>query len=227
MSDSFQTELIDQYCERTADGLTAEPINVISSFAFVVAALILTRKLLQLKHSHRYWDSWLLTITLAAIGTGSVTWHSVARSWAQLTDLLPISLFISIFLLSFLVRIAKLKLGWVIGLFIVFHLFNFAVTKTIPAEFINGSMFYAPAWAALMVVVIYLQFKRHPLRRSYALAVLLLTISILFRSIDQTLCTAMPLGTHFLWHLINALVLYLLVAGLVAHTGKADNIIKL
>ncbi|HBS26906.1 MAG TPA: hypothetical protein DD827_07240 [Gammaproteobacteria bacterium] len=223
----FQTELIDQYCERIADGLTAEPINVISSFAFIVAALILIRKLLPQKDIHQFWDTWLLAITLAAIGAGSVTWHSVARSWAQLTDLLPISLFISIFLLSFLVRVAKLKLGWVIGLFSIFHLFNFVVTKTVPAEFMNGSMFYAPAWAALMMVVVFLHLKTHPLRHSYALAVLLLSISIFFRSIDQAFCTAMPLGTHFLWHLINALVLYLLVAGLVTHAGKTDNIIKL
>ena len=37
--------------------------------------------------------------------------------------------------------------------------------------------------------------------------------SIIFRSIDQSICAAVPLGTHFVWHTLNGLVLYLLLRG--------------
>lgn len=36
-------------------------------------------------------------------------------------------------------------------------------------------------------------------------------MSLTMRSIDNALCGSLPLGTHWLWHLLNALVLYLLL----------------
>jgi hypothetical protein len=36
-------------------------------------------------------------------------------------------------------------------------------------------------------------------------------VSLVFRSIDQAVCASFPLGTHFLWHCLNGLVLYLLL----------------
>jgi hypothetical protein len=36
-------------------------------------------------------------------------------------------------------------------------------------------------------------------------------LSLTFRSIDMALCDTLPHGTHFLWHLINGGVLFLLV----------------
>ena len=38
------------------------------------------------------------------------------------------------------------------------------------------------------------------------------------RSIDNAVCDAFPIGTHFLWHLLAALVLYLFGRGLVQNT---------
>ena len=35
----------------------------------------------------------------------------------------------------------------------------------------------------------------------------ILALSLVFRSLDGPLCTAIPAGTHFLWHLLNALML--------------------
>ena len=36
-------------------------------------------------------------------------------------------------------------------------------------------------------------------------------VSLCFRTIDREICAAFPLGAHFLWHLLNALVLWLLL----------------
>jgi hypothetical protein len=40
-----------------------------------------------------------------------------------------------------------------------------------------------------------------------AMGATLLILSILFRSIDLPLCSGWPLGTHFMWHILNALML--------------------
>ena len=45
-----------------------------------------------------------------------------------------------------------------------------------------------------------------------ALAAVIFPLSLAARTLDRTLCSIFPIGTHFVWHLLNALVLYLLVA---------------
>jgi hypothetical protein len=35
----------------------------------------------------------------------------------------------------------------------------------------------------------------------------ILIVSLTFRTLDEPLCGAFPLGTHFLWHVLNAVML--------------------
>jgi hypothetical protein len=34
---------------------------------------------------------------------------------------------------------------------------------------------------------------------------------LVFRTIDRAVCSSVPIGTHFIWHLLNAVVLYVLL----------------
>ena len=36
-------------------------------------------------------------------------------------------------------------------------------------------------------------------------------VSLTFRTVDVASCARLPLGTHFLWHVLNAVVLYRLL----------------
>lgn len=49
----------------------------------------------------------------------------------------------------------------------------------------------------------------------FAVAGGLFACSLLLRSLDEPVCGSFGAGTHFLWHLLNALVLYLLGRALV------------
>ena len=42
-------------------------------------------------------------------------------------------------------------------------------------------------------------------------------LSLGFRTLDAPLCGTLPLGTHFLWHLLNGLMLWLLLRALILH----------
>ena len=44
-----------------------------------------------------------------------------------------------------------------------------------------------------------------------SLAALAFAISLTLRTVDIALCPAFPLGTHFAWHILNAVVLYVLL----------------
>ncbi|HHJ19934.1 MAG TPA: hypothetical protein ENJ84_08980 [Gammaproteobacteria bacterium] len=216
--------MIDAYCERTADGLWAEPFNLITSIAFIVAAaLLFKRSRVSGKiFSSESWDFWLLLICLTAVGIGSLLWHSFAREWAHQADLIPITLLINVFLLSFFVRIAGLPLWQLLGLFIGFQALNIWIIAPFPADFLNGSIFYIPVVITLWGVVLWLFWQQHPLKHAYFLASILFTLSVILRSLDQVSCEVFPLGTHFIWHLINAVVLYLLLRPLARHIRSSS-----
>lgn len=42
-------------------------------------------------------------------------------------------------------------------------------------------------------------------------------LSLFFRSIDEAVCDAFPLGVHFMWHVLNAVVLFLLLRAAILH----------
>ena len=50
---------------------------------------------------------------------------------------------------------------------------------------------------------------------------LLFLISLAARTADQAACTLLPTGTHPLWHVLNAVILYALVATAVRHRESA------
>src|SRR6056297_761416 len=85
---------IDGYCERLDPGYWAEPINAVTNAAFVLAALIMWRRLgdapLPLAR--------VLVAILAAIGLGSFLFHTHAQVWSALADVLPIMAFVLVYL---------------------------------------------------------------------------------------------------------------------------------
>ena len=49
---------------------------------------------------------------------------------------------------------------------------------------------------------------------------LVFTVSLSLRTLDVDLCPARPLGTHFGWHLLNGLTLYLVTIALIPDTER-------
>ncbi len=215
-------ELIDAYCERTGPGWWQEPANTLSNVAFFLAAAAAARRFretpgLSLGNG---WDLALLIALIVAIGVGSTLWHLLATRWAALADEIPILLFISVFLPSFLHRVAGLALPWILFWFGLFQAANFGWRGLFPADFLNGSIFYGPAWVALSLLVAWLGLRGSPLGRDLALTWALFNLSLALRTGDVWVCEAWPVGTHFLWHLLNAVVLYRLVAALVRQAAS-------
>ena len=213
-------EYLDIYCERTAPGLWQEPFNTLTNLGFLIAAGLLLRLYLRVYRGRlsQGWDRLFLIVLLAAIGVGSGLWHLTAQRWAMLADVLPIAGFISAFLLVFLVRIAGLGVLPTLALFLLYHAVNWGVQAVLPPAFLNGSVFYLPTWLALVLMTAWLALRGHARWQEYAWASGLFLVSLAFRTVDQVGCGSLPMGTHFVWHLLNALLLYLLVRGLLLAT---------
>jgi len=218
------TEILDLYCERTGPEFWSEPLNAVTNLAFIVAGAMAWR--LWRNEPRAGWrssaDLLLLVGLLFAIGIGSTVWHLVPTRATKLGDQIPILLFMNVYLLVFLVRVARLRWAGTLALFALYHVANFAIARSFPPDFLNGSVFYAPTWIALIALCTFLFIRRNPAARRFASAVAIFTLAIVFRSIDETICPMLPIGTHFLWHVLNGVVLYLFAA-VVITSGRGTS----
>jgi hypothetical protein len=75
----------------------------------------------------------------------------------------------------------------------------------------GGSAFYAPALLAIFGVALAVRGRDRFTSTALAITGGLFALSIAFRAADQPFCARWPVGTHMLWHVMNAIVLYRLV----------------
>jgi hypothetical protein len=207
-----------QYCERSGPGLWAEPLNVFTNLAFIIAAVLIWQcyRRHNRLHNKTSRDVLLLILCLFAIGIGSGLWHTFATRWAKLADVIPIALFISIFLLSVLYRIGGCSRRQLVLWFGAYQVLNIATVTLLPENFMNGSANYLPAYLALLAITVYTIRKRSPAAGMLSVAAVIFPVSLGFRTIDLTVCEQFPMGTHFLWHTLNAIMLYYLLRGLLS-----------
>jgi len=223
------TAKIFAYCERGLSAtFWAEPLNAVTNAAFLIAAvlaLLLWQR--ERERGHGLGSGWseLALITLVAvIGIGSFLFHTFAEGWAALADTIPIG----IFMVSYLAYALRRYLHWsvlaVFAALVVFFiaLWQSSVVRCNGGPCLNGSVAYFPAFAVLVVIGGYL------MRRAHAAAGLLFAASLTFRTLDQQVCQATdwigsgPLGTHFMWHVLNGTLLYLLLRAAILHGRAAD-----
>jgi hypothetical protein len=72
---------------------------------------------------------------------------------------------------------------------------------------LGASAGYAPVPLLILLYAAFLRNRLPEFSRGVALGALLLVVSLIFRTLDGPLCQSWPLGTHFLWHLLNGFML--------------------
>lgn len=208
---------IDLYCERTAPGLWAEPLNAVSNLAFLLAAWLLWRR--QYAQDCRG-DMRLLAALIFTIGIGSGLFHLFGTVWGSWLDVGFIALFILAFLHRFLRRIAGWQALPALGGLLLFLACDRAIAA-LHLQGLNGSESYLLPWIVLLLLMLWAR-RRAPAAVSWLFgAAAVFAVSLTLRTLDLAVCAAWPYGTHFGWHLLNAWVLYLCVRGLAA--GCADR----
>jgi len=221
---------IFRYCERGGDpAFWAEPLNALSNAAFLIAALAAAWAYARLPRDERGLAEAGLIALVAVIGTGSFLFHTYATLWAAQADVIPIGVFMLGYLSYALRRF--LGLNWIfvaigLGLFVWALQAAGGVQCTGPyvmsgasrGPCFNGTLGYAPALAAMLGIGAALAFMRHPAWPYVLCAGVVFVFSMTFRSIDFEACSLSridghALGMHFLWHILNATTLYLLLLG--------------
>jgi len=209
---------VDIYCERLDPGFWAEPVNALSNLAFVLAGLAA----LALARRTGRGDAAvvLLSANAVAVGIGSFLFHTVATRWAGLADVLPILVFILGYFAAAMNRFVGLGWGRAVLATLGFLAGAWALGQglaLLPEGLTRGWGGYAPALVALIGVGLWLRARGHRAGPALMQAGGVFALSLGFRTLDGPLCDALALGTHFLWHLLNGLMLWLLLRALILH----------
>ena len=194
-------EQVDGYCERTDFSYWSEPINAATNLVFIIAALVLWRRSTGVPMAR------VLSVILFATGIGSFLFHTHATLWASVADVVPIGIFILTYL--FVVNRDMVPMGgWLAALatalFIPFAAVLLPVLNQIPFIAISNFYWTVPILLALYAVLL----RRKPgIAQGFLIGAALLCLSITIRSLDEILCDVIPVGTHFVWHLLNGVML--------------------
>lgn len=212
-------EQVDGYCEHASFELWAEPLNAVTNLAFLLAAFALGRYLttVEARTGSRDPQSRALIYMLWAIGLGSLAFHSFATIWAGIADVVPIIIIILTYVYLALRRffglpVAAALLGppALIGMAYVFGQTGFAGAT------------YVPALIGMILLSLAAAFRGQS-EIGYGLAVssLVFGVSLGLRTIDEPMCMQITIGTHWAWHVLNALTLYLVIKLHIDHHPKA------
>jgi hypothetical protein len=223
------------YCERGGDPtFWAEPLNAISNGAFIIAGLIAAWQLARSPRRDMALWEWLMVALVICIGIGSFMFHTYATVWAIPFDTIPISLFMLAYLGYALRRFAGAP--WIVVIVALVGFFYsvkymqgvqcsnelLPMTRGAGKRCFNGTLGYTPALAALLLVGTLLLVQGHRAAGYLFAAAFLFLAAMTFRTVDYEVClwavrAGRGVGSHFLWHTFNGLVVCVLLLGAIRH----------
>lgn len=195
---------IDGYCERVDPSYWAEPVNAVTNAAFIIAAYIMWTRV----RGQKLPLASALCGLLAAIGLGSYLFHTHAQVWAAIADVLPIIGFSLLYIFAANRHFWNLPLWASLALTLAYLPYSALLTPVFESlPFFAISSFYWPLPLLIATYAALLRNRAPDTARGLALGAGILVVSLTFRSVDEPLCSALPLGTHFVWHILNGIML--------------------
>jgi hemolysin III len=192
------------YAETDVSQFPVEPWNASSTLIFLLIVLVFLRRT---GGDHKRFPFTVVTLPILFIGfLGGAIYHATRSHWIWLTlDFSPI--FILVLLASLYFWHSVLSSWWK-SVFTVIFLF---ATSIGIRSMIEGSLtLKISAGYSLLAINILLPAFLHAANKNWAgiryllLAPIFFILAITFRYFDQSLSDSyLPMGTHFLWHLLG------------------------
>ena len=211
-------EQIDAYCERMDPGYWAEPVNALTNLAFIISAAIMW----PVSRPEPYARA--LCLILFAIGIGSFLFHTHAQVWSAIADTLPILLFILVYIQAVNQHLWLLRpwpaLALTMG-FIPYAMVTIPWWEQVPVFGVSAAYMPVPTLIVIYAVLLYRRAPRAAQGLFFGAG--LLIASLFARSVDERWCNAIPIGTHFLWHILNAIMLGWMISVYLRHRRRHAN----
>ena len=201
---------IDIYCERISPEIFSEPINFFTNFAFWVVFFLLLKKHNKKNYEHENLRiySIILIFLVLMIGAGSFLFHLFGNVWSLLADTIPIMIFIILYLylaVRFYLEQTKVISTYSIFsfLFLNYSLSYFGVEEI--------SSYLMALFSMLIIACIAYRKNKRNISYGLFLTSFIFMVSLGFRQLDLFTCAQFSHGTHWIWHILNSILLYTLV----------------
>ena len=149
----------------------------------------------------------------AATGIGSILWHTYPTMLMLILDIVPILLFIMWFIWLYTRNVIRMRPLFAVASVGAFLLLTFLAFPF--ADVLHGALLYAPGLVVTLVLGLFHAIERTVARFTLLAAAGVYLAALLFRTIDNEVCSVLPIGTHFLWHLLIGFVTYLAMRSLI------------
>lgn len=199
------------YCE-WINGTVHQPINTLTNIAFLLAAILAFRAIQKSENKELLIS--LLPFSIALIGIGSALWHHQTNTFGDLVDTLSIGIFVVLIGVVILKRCTSSLLVQTGAVVLV-------LTTALSLEklpYLNGSLVYVFLFSVLGIALSVLSSRGKAKLQPALTAISLLVIGLTARTLDVHLCTAVPYGTHFVWHITTAAAAYFITRALVVRS---------
>lgn len=197
------------YCEQFGQ-IGIQYLNIFTNIFFIIFSILFIIKIKKINGIIRKRD-YFLAILLGLVGIGSFAWHVVPNNLTDHADTLPIILLVLVSLGLILKKIFKGTLIAQAGILFIIILAGLFLEQ-LPA--LNGSLVYVFFLLLLIVISIFLLNKNKEASKNFQIASIIFFFGIIARTSDLILCTYVPFGTHFMWHILVATMGYFLLLGI-------------
>jgi hypothetical protein len=141
---------VDIYCERLSATPDAEPANAFTNVAFLVSAGFAWALWKRYRNPENAILVPALVLFTVVIGVGSFAFHIAANIWTQWADVVPILVFILIYLWLVLTRFFDWSAGATIFTLVVYLVATLYLETNMAPTILWGGAMYLPALGALI-----------------------------------------------------------------------------
>lgn len=203
---------VDGYCERVASGFGGEPFNALTGLAFLLGGLVAFSRAPGT-------DDRNAALALALVGLASASQHGFAVEVTVWADVAANLLYLGLLGVLLLRRLAGAG-AFAAGLAAVVAVA--AAYQAVQSVGVRQTLGLAADLFVMLTLILIaaalMLRSAHPVTaHRIALAALVLAAGLPFRFLDPALCDIWPLGTHGIWHLMNATATALLLSALARH----------
>lgn len=184
--------------------IVVEPFNAYSSLAMALVAVLIWTLLLSKDSGRSPFLAFIFAPLLFVGGVGSTLFHAFRSSqFFLLLDWLPILLLTLLLSLHYWYKVFPNRT------FIVVMILLILVARALPSVFMRGAaainLSYFLSGVLILIPLFIFLFKTRFTNGKYILAsCLVLLMALTFRLADDYEQLALPMGTHWLWHIFSA-----------------------
>jgi len=211
---------VDDYCQLTGPGLDAETMNAWSNGAFLVAALAAWRLLSIHPNAKAHLAIRALTLIAVLAGVGGYLFHRMDAPWAKWGETVPLLAFMLLYVWLLLRRFFHWHFLFAIPALLLYFAAIYWLEVMTPGHAPFGRALNLPTLIVFLLASIGFLLRQREAFWPMFWALVTLMASSVASMADVPICPQLGLGSHFVWHLLDALLLYLLLRLAILHAPK-------